>query len=414
MKKINLPVGEKDNPFKVRRVKNILKKLVPFTLIIGIFIGLAVFLATLSGSTTIVNIPFLGPPLKNTEGKINILFLGIAGGLHEGANLTDTIMVASYNLKTNKAYLFSIPRDLWLPELRSKANAVYQIGLSEGKGLDLAKTIMGNILGIPIHYGLRVDFRGFVQAIDALGGIEVNVDRSFDDYLYPTQGEENNPCGFEEKEIDFNEQQAKELNIEPGKRKVFVSPDGKIATDSAEEDKGVKYFACRYEHIGFEKGKTNMSGAVALTYVRSRHGTNGEGSDFARSARQEKVLQAIRKKVLSAETLFNPRRISELIKTLGKSIDTDVSAKDSFEFYKLSKKLEETNTFTIDDSLKKGLLSEGRDRLLIHPSPADYGGAYVLITQDDDFSTIHDYVRKILLGEITAYEATTSARSGSK
>ena len=415
MKRINLQIGETGNQSKVKRVKKILKKLIPYALFIGIFSALAIFITTLSGSKTL-NIPILGigSPFKNTEDRVNVLFLGIAGGVHQGANLTDTIMVASYNLKTNQVYLFSIPRDLWLPELQSKANAAYQLGFSKGSGLDLAKTVMGNVLGIPIHYGLRIDFRGFVQVIDAIGGIEVDVTRSFDDYRYPIQGAENDLCGFEEKEIDFTPDQAKDLNIEPGKRKVFVAPDGKIATDSAEEDKGVKYFSCRYEQISFEKGLTKMNGAIALKYVRSRHGTNSEGSDFARSSRQEKVMQAIRAKVLSAEILFNPSKIAELIKALGKSIDTDVSAKDAFEFYKLFKKLEATFTFTLDDSLKVGLLPEGRDRLLIHPMANDYGGAYVLISQDDDFSIIHEYVRKILNEEITAYEATTSARSGNR
>lgn len=411
MKRIDLSAPSRGNSAKARRVKNIFKKIIPFAIIIGVLSALAIFLATLSGSTTVVRFnPFVNP-LKSTDDKVNVLFLGIAGGTHDGAFLTDTIMIASYNLKTNKVYLFSVPRDLWLPELRSKANAVYQIGLSQNNGLGLAKTVMGNILGLPIHYGLRVDFRGFAQAIDALGGIEVDVARSFDDYNYPIAGEENNLCGFEEKEMDFSEEEAKKLNIEPGKKKVFIDTSGKIATDAAEEDKGAKYFSCRYEHISFEKGKMKMSGAVALKYVRSRHGTNGEGSDFARSARQEKALEAVRKKVLSAETLLNLEKISELIKTLGKSIDTDISTKDGFEFYKLSKRLEGTSTFTLDDSLKTGLLAEGRNQLLIHPPARDYGGAYVLISQDDDFSIIHEYVKKILSGTITEYEATTSART---
>lgn len=403
MKRINLGVSRKHNLFK---------KLSPFVLIIAILSVLALFLATFSGSNTIVHFNFLGDPFKSNDGRVNILFLGIAGGTYDGANLTDTIMVASYNLKTNQVYLFSIPRDLWLPELRSKANAVYQIGLSQNNGLGLTKTVMGNILGIPIHYGLRVDFRGFVKAIDAIGGIDVEVTRSFDDYLYPIQGAENDLCGYEEKEIDFSEAEAKKLNIEPGKRKVFVDPDGKIATDSAQEDKGIEYFSCRYEQISFDKGLTQMNGAIALKYVRSRHGTNGEGSDFARSSRQEKVLNAIRNKILSAETLFNPTKISQLLDTLDKSIDTDISVKEAAEFYKLSKKLEGTHSFMLDDSLKLGLLSEGRDRLLVHPQAQDYGGAYVLISQDDDFSIIQEYVKKILTGGITEYEATSSARPG--
>ncbi len=410
MKRIIFQVGKKENPPKARRIRRILKKLVPIAIIIGILSAFAIFLATLSGSESIIKLGFLGNPFKSSDGKVNILFLGIPGGTHAGSNLTDTIMVASYNLKTNHVFLISIPRDLWFPALRSKANAVYQIGLSEKDGLDLTKTVMGNVLGIPIHYALRIDFRGFIQAIDALGGIDVVVDKSFDDFNYPISGKEDDLCGFEEKEMDFSEEDAKKLNIEAGKRKVFISPDGKIATDSAEEDKGIMYFSCRYEHISFKEGLTHMDGDTALKFVRSRHGTNGQGSDFARSERAEKTLQAVRSKVLSLETLSNPAKIAELIKTLGKSVDTDVSAKDAFEFYKLSKKLDQTHKMILDDSKRNGL-EEGRASLLYHPSPEDYGGAYVLVSQDDDFSVIHNYVRKVLEGEITEYEATASSRA---
>lgn len=408
MKRIIFQVGKKENPPKARRVKRILKKLIPIAILIGILSAFAIFRTTLSGSESLIKLSFLGKPFKSSDSKVNILFLGIPGGIHAGSNLTDTIMVASYNLKTNHVFLISIPRDLWFPALRSKANTVYQIGLTEKDGLGLTKTVMGNVLGIPVHYALRIDFRGFVQAIDTLGGIDVTVEKSFDDYNYPIEGKEDDLCGFEEKEMDFSQDQANELNIEKGKRKVFVSPDGKIATDSAEEDKGIKYFSCRYEQISFNGGLTHMDGETALKFVRSRHGTNGQGSDFARSARQEKVLQAVRSKVLSLETLSNPAKIAELIKTLGKSVDTDISAKAAFEFYKLSKKLEQTHKIILDDS-RKDNLEGGRTSLLYHPSPSDYGGAYVLISQDDDFSIIHNYVRKVLEGEIEN-EATASSR----
>ena len=348
--------------------------------------------------------------LKSTNDRVNILLLGIAGGAHDGRDLTDTIMVASYNLKTNKVYLFSVPRDLWLPPLKSKANAVYELGLAQKNGLGFTKTVIGNILGIPIHYALRVDFRGFVQSVDATSGVDVLVDKSFDDYNYPIDGKEDDLCGYLEKEIDFSEDQAKQLNIESGKRKVFISPDGKIATDSAQEDLGAKYFNCRYEHISFEKGLVHMDGITALKYVRSRHGTSGENSDFARSKRQQKVIEAVRNKILSLETLANPQKVTDLIKALGKSVDTDISVKDAVEFYKLSKKLQQTSNFVLDDSSKSGL-PNNRSSLLIQPASADYGGAYVLISQDDDFAIVQGYVRKILTGEITEYEATAAARN---
>lgn len=404
------PLRLNRSPQKARRVKKVLKKLIPVVLVIAVLTSLAIFLTTLSGSTSVVSYILSPNNLKSTDNRINILLLGIAGGTHDGSSLTDTSIVASYDLKTNQVNLFSIPRDLWLPALKSKANAVYQVGLSQSNGLGLSEVIFGNVLGIPIHYSLRADFRGFVQAIDAIDGIAVAVEKSFDDYLYPIQGKENDLCGNEEKEMDFNEEEARKLNIEPGKRKVLILADGQIATDSAEENKGVKYFSCRYEHISFDKGQMEMNGAIALSFVRSRHGTNEEGSDFARSKRQQKVLEAVKSKILSVETLASPQKITDLIKALGKSIDTDISIKEALEFYKLSKKLEKLNNFVLDDSPKIGL-PDGRKSLLIHPPSSDYGGAYVLISQDDDFSYIQGYVRKVLSGEITEYEATAAARS---
>lgn len=412
LRRLSLGKNGKDNPLKAKRVRRVIKKLIPIIIIIGLLISLAFFLTTLSGSSSVVNYIFSGSSLKSSSGRVNVLLLGISGGAHDGANLTDTIMVASYNLKTNQVYLISIPRDLWLPSLSSKANAVYQIGLSQSNGLDLSKVVMGNILGIPIHHILRLDFRGFVQAIDAIDGIEVEVEKAFDDYQYPVEGRENDLCGWEEKEIEFTDEQAKKLNIEVGKRKVLVKDD-QIATDSAEEDQGAKYFTCRFEHISFTKGLTSMDGETALKFVRSRHGTGGEGSDFSRSKRQQKVLEAVRSKILSLETLTDPQKVADLVKALNKSIDTDISVKEAIEFYKLSKKLDKIYSFILDDSAK-GSLPAGRTSLLIHPPAQDYGGAYVLVSQDDDFSIVHEYVRKILTGEITEYEATSSARGSGK
>ncbi|MBI2315234.1 LCP family protein [Candidatus Daviesbacteria bacterium] len=412
LRQLNLGKSGKDNPFKVRKVKKVLKKLFPLLLVIGILILISFFLITRSGTTTYVNLSKMlsGTSLNSSDGKVNILLLGIAGGAHGGANLTDTIIVASYDLKTNQVYLFSIPRDLWLPSFKSKANAIYQIGLTQNNGLGLAKTVMDNIVGLPIHYALRIDFRGFVQVIDALGGIEVMVENSFDDYLYPIQGKENDLCGNEEKEIEFSEEEAEKLNIPSGKRTVLITPDGSIATDSAEEDKGIKYYSCRYEHISFNKGKTSMNGAIALSFVRSRHGTNGEGSDFARSKRQEKVLDGVKSRIFSLEVLGNPAKISELLKTFDKSLDTDILAKDSWELYKLSRKMDKIHSFVLDDSPRTGL-PNNRISLLAHPNRGEYGGAYVLVSLDDDFSLIQGYVKNILEGQISEYEATASARS---
>ena len=386
---------------KSRQGKKITKRFVPVLLVLASVVFFAIVHAIFSGPTEVVRTIF--PQLygvKSTDNMVNVLLLGIAGGMHDGGNLTDTILVASLNFQNHKVYLFSIPRDLWVPEYKAKVNAIYEIGLDKNNGLDMAKTAIGNILGIPVHYGLRVDFRGFIQAVDVLGGIDLVVDNSFDDYKYPITGKENDLCGYTEVEKEFSEDEAKLLNIEPGKNKVFIAPDGKVATDSADPKKGEEYFSCRFEHIRFDKGENHMQGAVALAFVRSRKGTGGEGSDFARSKRQQKILEAVRNKVLSVETLANPTRISELIGTFAKSIDTDISARDALEFYKLSKNIDKTYNTILDDSL------------LYNPLAADYGGAYVLVSQDDDYSTIQKYVSKVLSGEVLEYEAAPAARTG--
>lgn len=396
MKRIKLPLGEKDNPIRVKRVKKILKRFLPIGLILAILVGLAIVITSLSGSytaSTVVSLITTGTSLHSNEGRVNVLLLGMAGGRHAGSTLTDTILVASYNLKTKQLHLISIPRDLWLPSLNLKANAVYQTGFEQKLDLENAKTVIGNVVGLPIHYGLRVDFHGFIESVDALDGIDVEVERTFDDVNFPIVGKEEDLCGYREEEKEFNEEEAKKLNIEPGKRKVFIAPDGAIATDSAQEDKGAKYFSCRYEHIHFDRGVMHMDGETALKFVRSRHGTSGEGSDFARSARQEKIIQALRDKILSIETLTNPQKLKELLNVLGKSIDTDISLKDAAQFTKLSTELTQTFSVVLDDSKKIGL-PEGRKSLLIHPATSDYG-AYVLISEDDDFTIIHDYIRSV-------------------
>src|SRR5687768_1411734 len=61
-----------------------------------------------------------GPGFQVTEDRVNVLLLGNAGGSHDGANLTDTVIVASLNIKTNKVYLISLPRDMWVEDMKAK------------------------------------------------------------------------------------------------------------------------------------------------------------------------------------------------------------------------------------------------------------------------------------------------------
>jgi polyisoprenyl-teichoic acid--peptidoglycan teichoic acid transferase len=317
---------------------------------------------------------------------IGLMFY-LAGGNHDGALLTDSIIVASYNLKSKDVTFFSIPRDLWLDNAKQKVNAVYETGLEKGvsssdPGLKYAEDKIDDVMGLPIHYGIVLDFSGFSKAINLVGGVDVNVPNTFDDYEYPIQGRENDLCGLQEKEVDLTPEEASSSGLQPGKQKVLINSSGKIATDSAS-------FACRFEHIHFDKGLTHLDGVEALKFVRSRHAFGVEGSDFARSRRQQLVIEAFRDKVLSAETLANPGKLISLVDTFGKSLVTDIPKTQYLEFYGLTK------SATHVTSVVLGNLGNGKS-LFINPPLADYGGAWVLIPPKNDFQPVKDFVRDTL------------------
>ena len=320
--------------------------------------------------------------------------------------MTDTIMVASYDLKTKKAVLVSLPRDLWISKHQAKVNTLYQTGLSSGEGLKFVREEIGQILGLKIPYAVRVDFAGFVQVVDLMEGIDIEVTRSFDDYFYPLEGKENDLCEYKEEEIEIDEEKAKKLNIKTGKVKVLLDKEEKIATAAAEPGKSLVYsddqaktfFLCRFEHLTFKKGMTHMDGALALKFVRSRHGLNGEGSDFARSKRQQQALQAFKNKVLSFQTLFDAGKIVELGRTFGRSVESDIPQTQYLDFIKLVQKMGSTKSVVIDGS--------GTSPLLITPTEGNFGGAWVLLPPEDDFSRIQQFIKDSFLEEI---EATQSA-----
>ena len=386
---------------KNKSMSGIIKIIILIFFLIGI--GLFVLWWQSSSSSTVFNFVFgKENSLKMDDNRVNVLLLGIAGAGYDGPNLTDTIMIASYKPSLSQVDLISLPRDLWLDEHKTKVNTLYQLGLNKKDGLEFTQTEIGKILNIDIPYGVRIDFGGFIKAVDLLGGIDVDVLESFNDYFYPVPGKENELCDFEEKEINIDEAKAKELNLSPGKVKALVDKEGKIATASAtaivySDNQVFKLFPCRFEHLSFQKGLTHMDGETALKFVRSRHGTNKEGTDFARSKRQQQVLQAFKNKILSSETLLNPQKIVELLQTFDRSIETNIPVKLYPEFIKIIRQQKGINSFVIN--------SVGKDPLLIAPPLGEYG-AWVLIPPNHDFGRIQKYIGDIFSGIL---EASVSA-----
>jgi anionic cell wall polymer biosynthesis LytR-Cps2A-Psr (LCP) family protein len=300
------------------------------------------------------------PPVEKTE--YTILLAGYGGPGHDGAYLTDTLMVAHIDKKTKKVVLFNVPRDLWVKvpskdpksNTHSKINALYQMALfpedypnipKEYQGKDNAPTFLKKVItevtGFEVDYFVGIDFGGFRQLIDTLGGVDVNVRTTFTDYEYPIDGHEDDPCGKKDTELEDAVKQATE---EP-----------------------VLAFPCRYETLHFDQGPIHLDGETALKYARSRHSLQ-DGSDFGRAARQQQVIEAVKDKVFSIT--FIPK-ILPLIDTLSNNIRTDISASEMDNFIGQAAS---ANDYKITNYVMS------TDEVLMNDVSAD--GQYILVSKD--------------------------------
>lgn len=237
---------------------------------------------------------------KDDENRTNALIVGVdTRPENPGLQNTDTIIVASYDHDTNEATMISIPRDTWAaypdnPSYFTKINGIYNYceNQEEGSGMECLVDVAQTITNLDIHYYGLVDITGLVNVIDILGGVEVDVERSFTDYMFPNE---------------YND----------------------------------------WEVVSFEEGPQHMDGETAMQYARSRHAQGPEGSDFSRARRQQKLIMAVKEKILSSETFQNPLKIIEIIEELGDSITlSDISTEDIRAGLALKDKAAETETYT--------------------------------------------------------------------
>ncbi|MBQ3452900.1 LCP family protein [Candidatus Saccharibacteria bacterium] len=216
-------------------------------------------------------------PLKTDEnGRTNILAFGTSGynmdgdegdGKHDGAQLTDSIMVISLNQSTGDIAMLSLPRDLKASPTctaTGKINEVYwcsnMSGDDEEAGATALMTEVGSILGIEFQYYAHLNWGSLVSIVDTLGGIKVTLDEDIKDYYYTEA--------------------------------VFEA--------------GVEY---------------EIDGAQALGLARARHGT--ASGDFSRGASQQKILIGIKNKVF--EKNLSLADILNLASTLGDNLRTNFS-----------------------------------------------------------------------------------------
>ena len=230
--------------------------------------------------------------------RINVLIIGVDAGVGRNTYLTDTMIVMSVDPVGNTVSMVSIPRDMVdvpLPDgrtYRGKINSLAsyarhhprQFPGYDGTGSDVLMDALGGLLKIELDYYATVNLGGFVNVVNTLGGIDVNVERAFCDPTYTEYGYNN---GF-----------------------------------------------------SITKGRHRLNGNQALAYARVRHPL-GE-SDFTRAARQQEVLSGVRDKIVGGKFLNDPLG---LLRALGKTVSTNVPRKRLPEFVDLAVKIDRKSTY---------------------------------------------------------------------
>ncbi|HCP08692.1 MAG TPA: hypothetical protein DIT25_02765 [Candidatus Moranbacteria bacterium] len=279
---------------------------------------------------------------SSSPDRINILLLGVAGKGKPGQFLTDTIMIASINRKTDRIALISIPRDFYasLPEsgIQRKINTFYQIGLINSDG-DASRSInpllkaVKEMTSLEMDYWAVLNFDGFQKMIDDIGGINIMNERDIYDARYP----------------------------------------------------GPNY---SYETFELQKGFHHLDGATALKYARERH--NDPKGDFGRAKRQQQIMQAAKNKIFSASTLLNPLALSSLLDTLGDNITTNITSDEIGIFLDLAKKLDTQNiTNVVLDAWNKDSLLK-----VSHAQTGDVR-TFILVPRVGNYSEIQELAENI-------------------
>jgi LCP family protein required for cell wall assembly len=235
-----------------RAVRRILLVALVAAIVGAVLLGVRAASFNASVSSAIFPSTALFFPLNGSD-RINVLMVGYGGGDHAGAYLADSIQILSIDPETDTTTTIPIPRDLWIEGVASfprngKVNEVFATGAGSGAEPDLdaaaaalAETLT-DVTGLEIDHWLSIDFAGFREMVDAVGGVTVH-----------------NPTPFCWTTIpEFHQ-------------------------------------AGRWEMGCFEEGAIHLDGEGALEYSRARYtSVVTESTDFARSVRQARVMGALR------------------------------------------------------------------------------------------------------------------------
>lgn len=232
-----------------------------------------------------------------SQGRVNILLAGNSADDpgHDGADLTDSVMVVSLDTQNNTGFMLSIPRDLWVSipgNGHAKINAAYVYGEDEhfsapgyaSGGMGLLEEVVSQDLGIPINYYALIDYSAFKDAVDAVGGITITINSPVAAGLYDP-----------------------------------------------------------YTNLRLPNGVVTLNGQQALDLARSRgDGPGAYGfpqADFSRTQHQRQMLVAVEQKASSLGVLSNPVKVGNLFDAIGNNVKTDLNLADALRATQLIKKV---------------------------------------------------------------------------
>lgn len=300
-----------------------------------------------------------------------------------GGLLADTIMVASLKLDNSesgnddKVGLISIPRDLYVrvpsSSQHAKINSVYYYGEEKANtsGISDMEAIASEITGLDIHYAITINFKGFEELIDAVGGVEIELSEPF---VEPIQFHEMKVCDGDV---------GGAFTVETGEFEYKKDERGKIVAsyplcyNSVEECGGI---------FSLPAGKQTLNGEKALCYVRSRK----TSSDFDRAKRQQLILKKLKDKLISLNTFTDFSKLNNILNAIGDNVKTDMSSTEMKKFF-------EKYVGMQDAEIYQRVLESSEEGLLVSPEdyPEEVGYVLIPIAGQDNYVDIRNMAQNI-------------------
>jgi LCP family protein required for cell wall assembly len=316
-------------------------------------------------------------PLKQDEnGRSNILLLGTSEDDpgHEGATLTDSMMIVSINQEEKIVDMFSIPRDFYVEygracnsgyegkinEYFNCVNGDWESEAAEEERITKSREFIGEIFGLDIQYGVHVNNTVIKEAVDAVGGIDVDI-----------QGSNGDP-GILDRNFDWR---------------------------------------CNYEcyFVNYDNGVHHLNGEKALFLTMARGSvapTYGLGnSNFDREINQQKVILALQAKAISTGTLTDIGKVTKLIDALGSNLRTNFATKEIRTLMQLGRDVK-------PESIKMINLFEGDDAVV---TSGDVGGASAVMPSAGlfNYSQLRAFINeKLRANAVTRDEAKVAVFNG--